>query len=180
MLICEPIHIGVRLIGDIFLEWVDKYQEYALFIVPSIAFLEACIGIGLFISGAILLTVCTTLYTQGIATLPEMLPLAFLGATVADHSGYYVGRWIGPRFHHTRLAIRHKARIARTEAMLVRHGEMAIIIGRLMTAVRSVVPLLTGISGLSPGRYTLYDLIACTIWTTGLGLLVVGIDGLLG
>jgi membrane-associated protein len=170
----------VQVIGNIFLEWIDKYQEYALFIVPTIAFLEACLGIGLFISGAILLSVCTVLYTQGIATLPQMLPLAFLGATLADHSGYYAGRWIGPRFHHTQFAIKRKALLDKTEAMLVKHGEMAIIIGRLMTAIRSVVPLLTGISGVSPARYTLYDLIACTVWTAGLGLLVVGIDGLLG
>ena len=109
-----------------------------------------------------------------------MLPLAFLGATIADHSGYYAGRWIGPRFHQTRFAIKRKALLDRTEAMLVKHGEIAIIIGRLMTAIRSVVPLLTGISGVSPARYTLYDLVACAIWTAGLGLLVVGIDGLLG
>ena len=180
MLTLDSNHSEAQVIGDIFLEWVDKYQEYALFIVPAIAFLEACIGIGLFISGAILLTVCTTLYTQGIATLPQMLPLAFLGAAIADHTGYYSGRWIGPGFHHTRFAIRRKATLDKAEAMLVRHGEWAIIIGRLMTAVRSIVPLLTGISGLSPARYTLYDLIACAIWTAGLGLLVVGIDGLLG
>ena len=166
-------------IGDIVLEWIDKYQEYALFIVPAIAFLEACLGIGIFISGAILLSVCTVLYTQGIATLSQMLPLAFLGATLADHSGYFIGRWIGPKFHHTRFAVKRKAMLDKTEAMLVKHGETAIIIGRLMTAIRSVVPLLTGISGLSPLKYTLYDLIACSIWTAGLGLLVVGIDGLL-
>lgn len=180
MLTCAPLPSEAQVIGDIFLEWIDTYQEYALFIVPTIAFLEACPGIGIFISGAILLSVCTVLYTQGIATLPQMLPLAFLGATIADHSGYYLGRWIGPRFHHTQFATRRKAILGKTEAMLVKHGEMAIIIGRLMTAVRSVVPLLTGISGLSPARYTLYDLIACTVWTAGLGLLVVGLDGLLG
>jgi membrane-associated protein len=142
------------------------------------AFLEACPGIGLFISGAILLSICTVLFTQDIATLQQMLPLAFLGATIADHSGYYLGRWIGPGFHNTEFVIKRKAIFDKTEAMLVRHGEMAIIIGRLMTAIRSVVPLLTGISGLSPARYTLYDLVACAIWTTGLGLLVMGIDGL--
>lgn len=146
--------------------------------MPAIAFLEACLGIGLFISGAILLSVCTVLYTQDIATLPQMLPLAFLGATIADHSGYYIGRWIGPGFHHTEFVIKRKAIFDKTEAMLVKHGEMAIIIGRLMTAIRSMVPVLTGISGLSPARYTLYDLIACAIWTTGLGLLVIGLDGL--
>ena len=147
--------------------------------MPTIAFLEACPGIGIFISGAILLSVCTVLYTQGIATLPQILPLAFLGATIADHSGYYIGRWIGPGFHHTGFAIKRKAIFDKTEAMLVNHGEIAIIIGRLMTAIRSVVPLLAGISGLCPAKYTLYDLIACAIWTTGLGLLVIGLDGLL-
>ncbi len=180
MLLSASFHCEAHVIGDIFLEWIDTYQEYALFIVPAIAFLEACLGIGLFISGAILLSVCTVLYTQGIATLTQMLPLAFLGATLADHSGYYVGRWIGPGFHRTRFAMKRKALLDKTEAILVKHGEMAIVIGRLMTAIRSVVPLLTGISGLSPARYTLYDLIACTVWTAGLGLLVVGIDGLLG
>ena len=108
-----------------------------------------------------------------------MLPLAFLGATIADHSGYYIGRWIGPKFHLTQFAIKRKAAIAKAEALLVKHGELAIIIGRLITAIRSVVPLLTGISGLTPAKYTLYDLLACAVWTTGLGLLVVGIDGLL-
>ena len=146
--------------------------------MPTIAFLEACPGIGAFISGAILLSVCTVLYTQDIATLQQMLPLAFLGATIADHSGYYLGRWIGPRFHHTEFVTKRKAIFDKTEAMLVKHGEIAIIIGRLMTAIRSVVPLLTGISGLSPARYTLYDLIACAIWTSGLGLLVIGLDEL--
>lgn len=170
----------VSVIGEIFIEWIDTYQEYALFIVPTIAFLEACFGIGLFISGAILLSVCTVLYVQGIATLPQMLPLAFLGATIADHSGYYAGRWIGPKFHHTRFAQKRKATLEKTEAMLIKHGEIAIILGRLITAVRSVVPLLTGISGLPPARYTLYDLIACSVWTTGLGLLVIGLDGLFG
>ena len=146
--------------------------------MPTLAFLEACPGIGVFISGAILLSVCTVLYTQDIATLPQMLPLAFLGATIADHCGYYTGRWIGPRFHQTEFVIKRKAIFDKTEAVLVKYGEMAIIIGRLMTAIRSMVPLLTGISGLSPARYTLYDLIACAIWTTGLGLLVIGLDGL--
>ena len=147
--------------------------------MPAIAFLEACPGVGIFISGAILLSVCTVLYTQDIATLPQMLPLAFLGATIADHSGYYIGRWIGPGFHQTGFAIKRKAIFDKTETMLVKHGETAIIVGRLLTAIRSVVPLLTGISGLSPARYTLYVLIACDIWTTGLGLLVIGLNGLL-
>jgi len=39
-----------------------------------LAFLEAFVGIGLFISGAILLSVCTLLYVEQIAGLELMLP----------------------------------------------------------------------------------------------------------
>lgn len=168
------------MIGDIFLEWAEAYGDYVLLIVPAIAFLEASVGIGLFVSGAILLSVCTMLYSQGIATLYQILPLAFIGAALADHIGFFLGRRIGPAFHDSRFAKRHADRLAKTELLLNKHGELSIIFGRLMPAVRSVVPLMIGISGLPTARYTRYDLIACSIWIAGLGFLVIGIGGLLG
>lgn len=143
-----------------------------------IAFLEACVGVGIFVSGVILLSVCTIMYTEQIATLPQMLPLAFLGATIADHSGFYLGMWIGPQFHHTKFAQKRRKFLDKSEAMIRRFGIFAIIFGRLMTAIRSLVPLLIGVSGMPKWKYTLLDLTACAIWTTGLGLLVVGIDNL--
>ena len=144
--------------------------------IPLIAFAEACPGIGLVVSGAILLGVCTVMYTEQIATLSQMLPLAFSGACLADHLGFYLGRWIGPPFHHTRFALRRKAMLDKTEAMFSKHSELAILLGRLMTAIRSLTPLLAGVSGMSRLRYSLLDLLACSIWTAGLGLLVVGLD----
>jgi membrane-associated protein len=145
-------------------------------VIPLIAFAEACPGIGLVVSGAILLGVCTVMYTEQIATLSQMLPLAFSGACLADHLGFYLGRWIGPPFHHTRFALRRKAMLDKTEAMFRKHSELAILLGRLMTAIRSLTPLLAGVSGMSRLRYSLLDLLACSIWTAGLGLLVVGLD----
>lgn len=144
--------------------------------IPLIAFAEACPGIGLVVSGAILLGVCTVMYTEQIATLSQMLPLAFSGACLADHLGFYLGRWIGPPFHHTRFALRRKAMLDKTEAVFRKHSELAILLGRLMTAIRSLTPLLAGVSGMSRLRYSLLDLLACSIWTAGLGLLVVGLD----
>ncbi|MDB4453009.1 DedA family protein [bacterium] len=167
------------MIGDVFLEWVEAYRDYALFIIPAVAFLEASVGIGLFVSGTILLSICTVVYAQGIATLWQMLPLAFLGATTADHVGYFLGRKLGPGFHHTRFAQKYKNNLGKAEALLLKHGELSIIIGRLVPAVRSIVPLLSGVSGLPAAKYMRYDIIACAIWVSGLGLLVAGFGGLL-
>lgn len=164
---------------ELIFNWLRAHPSWALSLVPAIAFIEACVGIGLFVSGIILLSVCTMMYTEEIATLPQMLPLAFLGATLSDHSGYWLGRWFGPRFHETKLAQRRRNILEKAEGLFRKYGELAIIFGRLMTAIRSVIPLLTGVSGIRPLQYTLYDLLACAIWTTGLGLLILGIDNLI-
>jgi len=151
-----------------------------LLIVPLVAFLEACVGIGLFVSGVVLLSVCTILYVEQIAALPQLLALAFCGAALGDHSGYYIGRWLGPRFHQSRFAQKRVEILAKVEKRMIKNAGFAILFGRLMTPIRSVVPLLTGVSGMSRLRYTVYDLLACVIWVAGLGFLVVGLDKIWG
>ncbi len=146
--------------------------------MPLLAFFEAFVGIGLFISGAILLSVCTILYAEQISTLEQMLPLAFLGAILSDHSGYYIGRFMGPRFHHTSFAMKRARMLKKAEQSITKYGVFAIFIGRFLTPIRSLVPLVTGISGMSRGRYTAADFIACALWTVCLGLLIVGFDTL--
>lgn len=141
-----------------------------------IAFLEASVGIGLFVSGVILLSVCSILYVEQIATLSQILSLAFCGAVLGDHSGYYCGRWLGPRFYHTRFAQNRLAILKKTEKKIIKYGNFAILFGRLITAIRSIVPLLSGVSGMTRLKYSAYDVLACGIWTAGLGMLIIGID----
>ena len=105
-----------------------------------------------------------------------MLPLAFFGALLSDHSGFYIGRFIGPRFHQTSFAIKNARRLNKAERSITRFGVFAIFIGRFVTPIRSIVPLVTGISGMGRVRYSIVDFIACATWAACLGLLVVGID----
>ena len=68
--------------------------------------------------------------------------------------------------------------IAKSEAFILKFGTLSVLGGRLIPAVRSLVPMMIGISGTSRLKFTLVDLAACAIWITGLGLLVVGIDSM--
>ncbi len=165
------------MMSETILNWLNQHQDYALLLIPAFAFLEAIPVVGLFISGAILLTISTVLYTQQIASLSEVLPLAFIFAALADHLGFFVGRWVGPKLHHTTFARRHQKQILRAEGIVLRFGPAAVILGRLITMVRSLVPVFIGISGMRLLKFTLLDLVACLLWTTGLGLLIVGLDG---
>jgi membrane-associated protein len=167
---------GTSLIDDFILNWLNSNKQYAWMIIPVLAFLEACPGLGLFVSGVILLTVSTILYTEQIASLSEILPLAFAGACLSDHLGFYFGRWFGPAFHDTAFAQKRIDKIQKGEAFILKYGTLSIVGGRLLTAVRSLVPMMVGVSGASRLKFTLADIIGCAIWAAGLGLLVIGLD----
>ena len=156
------------------LEWLERNQEYGLLLVPLFAFAEACIGIGLLVSGAILVVVATILIGADAATITQIMPLAFAGALAGDHVGYYAGRWLGPGFHKTKLAARYRVSLERAEVMISRHGTWAIFIGRFIPAIRSLIPPLLGISGFPLLRYSLYDTLACLLWALALGLILAG------
>jgi membrane protein DedA with SNARE-associated domain len=148
---------------------------WAMTLILILAFLEACPGIGLLISGVLLLATATAFHANDMLTLEQISMVAFVGAIIADHLGFYLGRVVGPRFHHSDFAQRHAERIAKTERLLRRFGLAAIPVGRLIPAVRSITPMLLGLSGISRVYFSLVDVLACAFWAAALGALASGI-----
>jgi len=163
-------------VDTLILEWLEQNRAYALWLVPVLAFAEACVGLGLFVSGVLLVSAATLLYTTGYATLLQIMPLAWAGALLGDHSGFLLGSVIGPRFHQWRVAQRYRQAVLRGEALVKRHGGAAIFIGRFVPAIRSLVPVLVGISGFARLRFLLLDAVACLLWALALGAIVAGLD----
>ncbi|MFT7471298.1 MAG: membrane-associated protein [Kiritimatiellia bacterium] len=166
-------------IEQIVLDWLDSNRDYAIALVPLLAFAESCVGIGLVVSGVLLLLVSATLYNNGIAGLEVLLPLAFFGALLGDHAGYYLGRTLGPRFHQIGLIKKYQANVAKAEGLILRYGSAAIFIGRFIPAIRSIIPALVGVSGLQRLRYSFIDALACLCWVLALAAILIGIVELL-
>ena len=143
-----------------------------MLLVPALAFLESCLGIGLFVSGALLLGIASVLYGTGVMELQLIIPLAAAGALLGDHAGYYIGYVLGPRFHQSRIANRYASQLRRAESLVERYGGLAIFFGRFIPAIRSIVPAVVGISGLGRRRFFLLDSLACLSWSLALGGLV--------
>lgn len=122
----------------------------------------------------------SVLLANEIATLAQIVPLALGGALLGDHVGFYSGRWIGPRFHHFAFAQKHRAKLQKSELMIIKYGPYAIFIGRFIPAIRSLVPALLGISGFNARRYSLLDLAACLLWSVCLGLILWAIQNVVG
>jgi membrane-associated protein len=89
-----------------------------------------------------------------------------------------VGRWLGDKLHNSAFAKKRASQLQKAEQFILKHGTGAIVLGRLVPAVRSLVPMLAGVSGTNRLKFSLIDLLACTIWTAGLGLLVASLGSL--
>ena len=166
-------------IESFILDWLDSNRDYAIALVPLLAFAESCVGVGLVISGALLLLVASTLYSNGIAGLEVLLPLAFFGALIGDHAGYYFGRSLGARFHQIGLIKKYQANVAKAEGLIRRYGSAAIFIGRFIPAIRSIIPALVGASSIKRLRYSLVDALACLCWVVAFAAILMGINEIL-
>jgi membrane-associated protein len=159
---------------DSILAWASEHRDQAVFLVPLLAFMETCVGVGLFVPAMLLVIVTSVFYANDWANLWIMATMAMLGSSLGDHVGFYVGRAIGHRVHGWRIIQRNARRWERTEAMVRRYGVFAIFIGRFIPAIRSLVPAMMGITEFERARYTLFDVAACSLWALGLVAIVQG------
>lgn len=146
--------------------------------MPLFAFLESCVGIGLFVSGAFLLIISITLYESG-AAIYEIASIAAIGAFLGDHAGFYLGRWLGHTFFFNLNSGRYENRIKKAINLAQKHGAWGIFIGRFVPAVRSLLPATLGISEFQRAKFTLCDFVACIVWAVALAAIVLTVNPLL-
>ena len=175
---CQILIPRSRTIEEQLSQWLEQYGQATLLLVPLLAFAEACIGVGIFVSGALLLALSVFLYSNDVGSTVSIASLAFIGAAAGDHFGYYCGYLLGPRLTQSSLGQRYRSQILRAEGFVRKYGGAAIVIGRFIPALRSILPAVVGVSGYSRLRYSIIDCLACLTWVIALAGLVMGIDGL--
>lgn len=97
-----------------------------------------------------------------------------VGSLVGQSAWFWLGQRIGERrLRH--LAERHGRWLTmgpddldRAKDWLVRHGALALLIGRLVPTVRTLISLPAGIAGVSWWQFLLYSAIGTTAWTAAL------------
>ncbi len=158
-------------------ELIATFPPQMLFLVPLLAFLETCLFVGLFISGIFLLSTVSLIYAQGETGLVLLIGLSFAGALVGDHVGYIVGSVASPVLLKKRWVrkqlVKRKQHYRKFRNILTKSAPWAICLGRLYPPTRSISPVVAGASGIKLMRFFVYDLLACSLWASGLSLLVV-------
>src|SRR5262249_52655458 len=103
------------------------------------------------------------------------LLLVLVGAFIAAVLGAQVGYWIGSRYG-TRL-FEPDARLFKTEYLersqefFERRGPGAVVLGRFIPFVRTIIPMLAGPSRMQARAYAIANVIGAAIWAVGVTLL---------
>ena len=101
--------------------------------------------------------------------------MVVIGSFVCAVAGAQIGYWIGARFG-IRL-FRADARFFKTEylershAFFDRRGPGAVVLGRFIPIVRTIVPIFAGMSSMSTRAFTTANVIGAAIWAAGISLL---------
>jgi membrane-associated protein len=150
---------------------IDKFGVPGLLII---IFAECGLLIGFFLPGDTLLfstglLIATNKIHAPLALVLVLLPVA---ALLGNACGYWIGRQAGPRvFVRPNSRIFRPEFVERSQAFFDRWGPLAVIIGRFVPIVRTVVTVVAGVSRMNLARYLAYSLVGAILWTDGLTLL---------
>src|SRR5512133_3917008 len=97
-----------------------------------------------------------------------LIPLAILG----DATSYWIGARTGPHlFNRPRSRLFNPDHVRAAHEFYERHGGKAIIIARFMPLVRTFVPVVAGVAGMTYRRFALFNVIGASGWILSMPLL---------
>jgi len=133
-----------------------------------LAFAETALFTDLIVPGEVGLIVAGAAAARG--DDPHLVPLiavAALGATLGDSVGWAIGRFVGvpfvERYAWTRKHLRPK--VERAREYFTRRGAAAVFLGRFIGALRAVVSVVAGMSGMPYRRFLPWNVLASVAWT---------------
>ena len=100
-------------------------------------------------------------------SLPVVIAVAWVFAVLGDACAYAAGRAAGPRLLH-RLGMREDSSVHR---FMERHGTRAVVVGRLVSGIRTKLAIVSGSTRMPAHRYLAADALGAAIWALLVGLL---------
>jgi membrane protein DedA with SNARE-associated domain len=143
---------------------VALHPEWALAVAFLAAIIEALAIVGTVIPGTfIVMGVAGAAAAAGQPMLP-FLGVAVLGAVVGDFLSY----WIGYRFRFQvrswwPLAQRPQI-MASADRFFARYGSFSVALCRFIPVLRSTVPLVAGVAGMSPRKFLIANVASALVW----------------
>lgn len=147
---------------------VEQQLIWVIYVILFVViFLENGLLPASFLPGDSLLLLTGTLIANDtmhyLLTLLVLIVAAGLGCWLS----FWQGRWLGNtkivRHWLAQLPIQYHQK---AETLFLRHGLAALLIARFLAFVRTLLPTIAGLSGLSSNRFQIFNWLSAVIWVT--------------
>jgi membrane-associated protein len=147
--------------------WWSYVVVFAMTAAETSAFL------GLLVPGETAILLASAIAGRGDLNVLLLAALVVAGGVTGDNLGYALGRRCKRR-PHARLArrIRPGNGMRRAQDFLLRHGGLAVLMGRFIGFVRAFLPFAAGASGMPYRRFFFFSTLASLVW--GIGNVLLG------
>ncbi|KEY59911.1 DedA family protein [Serratia sp. DD3] len=130
-----------------------------------ILFLENGLLPAAFLPGDSLLILVGVLVAKGTMNFPVTILILTTAASLGCWLSYIQGRWLG----NTRIVQNWLSHLPahyhqRAHQLFYRHGLSALLIGRFLAFVRTLLPTIAGLSGLSNVRFQFFNWVSGLLW----------------
>jgi len=151
-----------------FLDQVGLFIEANQIWAGPVVFLLT-LGESLLIVGIMIPATTLLLFTGGLVGMETLSPVpvllwGILGAIAGDAISYGLGRLIGPKILRWRYVKQQRAAVARARLFFYRYGFLSIFVGRFLGPVRSTIPTVAGVMGMSHWRFQLANIASALLW----------------
>lgn len=151
------------------LHWLS---DYLVALGPGVLFvvclLETAVFAGLVLPVGALIAFAAMLAARGLMDPGQIIAAALVGAFMGDQVGFAVGRWFvtGARPRGGRITRIWRTALARTERLVRQRGLLGVSAARGIPFVRTIMPWFAGRSGISWGRFLVFDFLGILLWGT--------------
>lgn len=145
---------------------LDLVTVQGPWIVLLLAILETSFITGLVVPSGVATSLATGLALEQGSSVSAVAVAALVGGAIGDTVGFWIGRrgrerWLGGS---GRFARRVRDVQARSSPYLTGRPFLAVTIARLISFVRTVMPMAAGMSGMSYVRFLPYELLGVVLW----------------
>ncbi|MER5457487.1 DedA family protein [Micromonospora sp. NPDC002389] len=140
-----------------------------VFVLPA---LESSTLLGLVVPGETAILIGGLVAHGGALPLWAVVAAGTIGACLGDQAGYALGRRYGPSvLAHVPRVLRRRVNLARARHVVDRRGAWAVVTGRWVAVLRTVVPLIAGTGGMRWPLFLRANLVGGLVWATAVAML---------
>ena len=145
------------------LDLIAVHGPWLLFLL---AILETCFVTGLVVPSGLATSLATAVALEEGVTLLPVAAAATIGGSIGDSLGFWIGRKGRERWVEGSARWAGRVREIHAEASRIFGGHPfpSVTVARLISFVRTVMPMVAGMSPLPYPRYLSYELVGVVLW----------------